>query len=275
MKKKNIAGVLAFFAGYMGLHRFYLGQVGLGIAYIFLVPILMLSGLWFVSFIGLLDALLFFTMDRDAFDAKYNKDYVDDGSRSHQRTHRAKERNKRYHKPEKTRREKTHNSSLKKMKPSRSKSSAFLKEGIKKFKDYDFEAAIIDFENALKHDPQHVATHFNLACAQSLMENKDQAFYHLDRAVALGFNDFNAIKTRDHLAYIRIQAEFDQFEASGFRLAKQLKTPQEDLLSSQPTKKGSAQNTDLLDQLQRLATLKEKGMLTEAEFSAQKEKLLN
>lgn len=275
MKKKNIAGVLALFAGYMGLHRFYLGQVGLGIAYIFLIPILVFTGLWFVSFIGLLDALLFFTMDKDAFDLKYNKGYVEEESQSGQRPRRAKERNKRHRKSENERREKTHNSSLKKMKPSRPKSNAFLKEGIKKFKDYDFENAIIDFENALKHDPQHVATHFNLACAQSLMENKDKAFYHLDRAVALGFNDFNAIKTRDHLAFIRIQPEFDQFEANSFRLAKQLKTPQEDLLSSQPTAQSSDKNNDLLDQLQRLATLKEKGLLTEAEFSTQKEKLLN
>ena len=33
-------------------------------------------------------------------------------------------------------------------------------------------------------------------------------------------------------------------------------------------------NDDLLDQLQRLATLKEKGLLTEIEFSAQKKRLL-
>jgi len=220
---------------------------------------------------------LFFTMDRDAFDAKYNKDYIEQGSRTEQRTKRAKERNRRYRKTKKNdaRREQGHQTSLKKMKPSKAKSTAFLKEGIKKFKEYDFEGAIVDFEKALKNDPQHVATHFNLACAQSLMENKDKAFYHLDRAVALGFNDFNAIKTRDHLAFIRIQPEFDLFENNGFRLAKQLKTPQEDLLSSQPTTEKTTQNSDLLDQLQRLASLKEKGLLTEAEFSAQKEKLLN
>lgn len=275
MKKKNIAGVLALFAGYIGLHRFYLGQVGLGIAYIFLIPILVASGMWFMSFLGLLDAVLFFTMDRDAFDAKYNKDYFEDRQRPRHRTKRAKERDaKRSKRTTKGTTDDRHKTSLKKMKPSRAKSTAFLKEGISKFKDYDFEGAIVDFENALKHDPQHIATHFNLACAHSLMENKDKAFYHLDRAVALGFDDFNTIKTRDHLAYIRIQKEFEQFESNGFRLAKQLKTPQEDLLNKQPTAKPTAENTALLEQLQRLATLKEKGLLTEAEFSAQKEKLL-
>ena len=63
------------------------------------------------------------------------------------------------------------------------------------------------------------------------------------------------------------------FEANGFRLAKQLNTPQENLLDKQapPQQAGQA---DLLDQLQKLAKLKEKGLLTEEEFRVQKEKLL-
>lgn len=274
MKKKNVAGILALFAGSIGVHRFYLGQVGLGLAYLFLVPFLVAKGFWLISLIGVLDAIIFFSMDRKDFDVKYN-----DG-RQHNEWEERKRNRRRRNSPQRQE-PKTHQqpnrryeTTMSKPKLSKSKSAAFLKEGIKKFKDYDYEAAIEDFEQALKNNPQHVATHFNLACAQSLMENKDKAFYHLDRAVALGFDDINAIKTRDHLAYIRIQPEFDHFEANGFRLAKQMKAKQVNDINNEPTIQSPPKSPDLLEQLHRLAQLKEKGLLTEQEFSTQKEKLL-
>lgn len=267
MKNKTVAGLLALVAGYIGLHRFYLGQVGLGIMYIVLLPIFLLNGLWFFLFIGLVDAIALFSSDQKAFDEKYNKAYEDQWQnnrrkeRDHHRDERYRERN--------ARRETTRRSNRSK----RPRNNPYLKTGKAKFKDYDYEGAIEDFSKALEVDPQNIAVHFNLACAHSLMEHKDKAFYHLDRAVALGFNDFETIKNRDHLAFLRIQPEFLQFEANNFRLAKQLKAPKENLLDDVPIK-SSPQQTDLLEQLQKLAQLKEKGLLTEEEFKVQKEKLL-
>lgn len=284
MKKKNIAGILAFLGGFLGLHRFYLGQIGLGIAYLFLVPsVAATSGfLAFLMFIPFIDAIRFFTMDQRAFDEKYNKRYIEEEdyySDRRERPRRAERKRYDYQK-ERTARARTapkyEQPKSKKAAANKAKNNTALKEGIKKFKDYDYEGAIEDFEKALQFDPQHIATHFNLACAYSLIENKDKSFYHLDRAVALGFTDFETIKTRDHLAYIRIQDEFLQFESNGFRLAQQLDAPQDDLLSSQnktATSQAPLQN-DLLEQLHKLAQLKEKGLLTEEEFSAQKERLL-
>jgi len=263
MKNKTVAGILALVAGYMGLHRFYLGQVGLGIAYIFLLPVFLVSGLWFFLLIGLVDAIALFSMDQAAFDAKYNKHLVD-GAPPQQRSHN---RNARYEDQAERR-----NPPARANTGGTSQSNAFLKSGKAKFNDYDYEEAIKDFNKALEVDPQNIAAHFNVACAYSLTEKKDLAFYHLDRAVALGFDDFNAIKTRDHLAYIRIQNEFASFEANGFRLSKQLTSPKENLLDDTPT--APAQDVDLLDQLKSLAQLKDKGLLTEEEFRVQKEKLL-
>jgi TM2 domain-containing membrane protein YozV len=265
MKNKTVAGVLALVAGYMGLHRFYLGQVGLGIAYIVLLPILLASNMWFFLFIGVLDAIILFSMDQGAFDAKYNKDFEGRQDRGSQRQ---QNRNQRY--------EDRNSRRYEQVVPKRttlSKNNPHLKEGKAKFLDYDYEGAIMDFNKALKIDPKNIAVHFNLACAHSLMEHKDKAFYHLDRAVALGFDDTEVIKNRDHLAFLRIQPEFLPFEANGFRLAKQLNTPQENILDKQapPQQAGQA---DLLDQLQKLAKLMEKGLLTEQEFQVQKEKLL-
>ena len=266
MKNKTVAGVLALVAGYMGLHRFYLGQVGLGIAYIVLLPIFLLNNLWFMLLIGVVDAIALFSMDQDAFDNKYNKGYEGE-----KREDRRKQRD--YHRDERYRERNTRRQlSSGQRKSKRSKNNPYMKTGKEKFKDYDYEGAIEDFNKALEVDPQNIAAHFNLACAHSLMEHKDKAFYHLDRAVALGFDDFNTIKTRDHLAYLRIQPEFLQFEANNFRLAKQLKAPKENLLDEQPVQQ--PQQSDLLEQLQKLARLKEKGLLTEEEFKVQKEKLL-
>jgi TM2 domain-containing membrane protein YozV len=262
MKNKTVAGILALVAGYMGLHRFYLGQVGLGIAYIFLLPVFWVSGLWFFLFIGLIDAIALFSMNQAAFDAKYNK-HLAEAAQPQQRN---RNRNTRYED-----RTASRNPPARANTGGTSQSNAFLKNGKAKFNDYDYDGAIQDFSKALEVDPQNIAAHFNIACAYSLTEKKDLAFYHLDRAVALGFDDFDAIKTRDHLAFIRIQTEFAPFEANGFRLSKQLTSPKENLLNDTP--KAPAQDVDLLDQLKSLAQLKDKGLLTEEEFRVQKEKL--
>ena len=280
MRNRVVAGLLAFIGGSLGIHRFYLGQIGLGILYIFFF--------WITWLVGIIDAIVLLSMDEDRFNEKYNKDfrplwdrgYQDQGRdyrREHRRDYRQERRDTRRRPapaPTPTRRS---NRPAQSKAPKRPKANPFRKSGIQKFKDYDYEGAIKDFNKALEVDPKDIATHFNMACAHSLMENKDKAFYHLDRAVALGFNDWEMIKNRGHLAYLRVQPEFLQFEANGFRLAEQLAPPkqEDDLLSSTPTITAApAADNNLLDQLQRLAELKEKGLLTDEEFRVQKEKLL-
>jgi len=146
------------------------------------------------------------------------------------------------------------------------KNNPFKNSGVEKYKDYDYDGAIVDFNKALQINPDDIAVHFNLACAYSLTEDKDKAFEHLDRAVGLGFADFDKVKSHDALAYLRIQDEFVEFEKDGFRLNQK-----SDTVNSGPT---LAENQNLLEQLKRLAELREQGLLTEEEFSLQKKRLL-
>jgi TM2 domain-containing membrane protein YozV len=294
MKEKNVAGILALFLGVFGVHRFYLNQTGMGIFYLIFcwLPIM-----WIVAVI---DAIAFFSMDEDDFDRKYNKVYDPDRrrrdydrrrnaygkSREEVRERRREERYQSRRRPNSRQYEPRTTYSRPKPKAARPKENPYKQSGIKKYKDFDYDGAIEDFQRALKISPDDIATHFNLACAYSLNEETEKSFYHLDRAVQLGFTDFGKIKEHDALAYIRIQDGFDAFEKNDFRLpasplsAADTATTAPDATTKSigpSTEEGDllSQEPDLLDQLKRLGELRDKGLLTEAEFTSQKKKLLN
>lgn len=295
MKDKNLSAVLAFFGGSVGLHRFYLGQIGLGILYLVIPPLGFL--------LGIIDAISFLTMPQESFDKKYNeKQYfasadqqnptgrllpqrgqptqnnrpMNDRERRYQQ--RQRERALREQRRQQTRTPRT-NTPLRQRQPiaPREDGSAERAAGLRYFKDFEYDRAIIAFARALEKNPRDVASHFNIACSYSCEENAEKAFYHLDRAVALGFADFERIRAHDSLAFLRVQAGYESFAENGYRLTPDLS--QEETILSNPIKKEEMVelpeiNDDLLDQLQRLATLREKGLLTEDEFSVQKKRLL-
>ena len=151
-------------------------------------------------------------------------------------------------------------------KPKARRKNPFKATGIEKFKDYNYEGAIEDWEKSLEIDNTDASVHFNIACAYSLTENKDKAFEHLSKAVANGFKDFEKIKSHDALAYIRVQDEFDTFVENGYQYRSSVSTPS--------VEEKVKQSTDLLEQLNQLSKMREKGLLTEEEFEVQKKRLL-
>lgn len=258
MKNKNVAAILAFFGGFVGLHRFYLGQIGLGVVY----ALLFVTGISVI--LGILDGIIFLTMDQQVFDAKYNRRYEPRGRRDtdFQRPGRRPTSYDRYRNQRVPKQESQAVRPVRRP-PSRVKNNPFKQAGIKKFKEFDIEAAIEDFHQALKIDPSDLTIHFNLACAYSQTEQAEKAFEHISRAVEMGFNDFGKIDAHDALAYMRIQPQWEEFKANGYTLRKQLAAPKENLLD----------NDLLLEQLKKLNELKEKGLITEKEFIEQKSKL--
>ncbi|MFT7120578.1 MAG: TM2 domain-containing membrane protein YozV [Neolewinella sp.] len=304
MKDKNLAAVLAFFGGSVGLHRFYLGQVGLGILYIFVFPL--------AAMIGVIDAIVLLSMNDADFEAKYNKAQYFGSSNQTNPTGRVvpqrsqekrnqnfpetnrpmNDRERRYQQRQRERalREQRRNQARPQQRPSSAPArraagptrpvedgSAERQAGLRYFKDFEYDRAINAFSRALEKNPRDVASHFNIACSYSCEEQADKAFYHLDRAIALGFTDFERIRAHDSLAFLRVQPGYEAFADNGYRLTPE-RSAEETVLENPITLEEMVElpeiNDDLLDQLQRLATLRDKGLLTETEFVAQKKRLL-
>jgi len=254
MKDKNVAGILALLFGWLGIHRFYLGQGGLGIAYLMFcwLPIV-----WLIAFV---DAILFFVMDPEGFDMKYNRTYMD--KRDYRRNVAQEQRQRRQQRP--ARPTQTYESRSRR-RTTPSKPDPYLKAGVEKYKDFDFQEAITDFKKSLGVRPNNPQTHFYLACAYSMTEQADEGFFHLDKAVALGFTEIDKIKSTDALAFLRIQPEYDTFKANGFRLiAKNVAPPEPE----------RELDDVLLVKLKRLGELRDRGFISEEEFVKEKGKLL-
>lgn len=266
MRNKTAAGLFAIFLGWAGVHRFYLGQVGLGILYVVLTIV---SFAIIPTIIGVIDAIILFSMTEEAFDAKYN---TQQGMVPPIYNRRLQQKGYPPMAPPRQQRR-----AAAPPRPGRSSGrmvqNPYKINGIKKYKEFDLEGAIEDFSKGLEINPKDISLHFNLACAYSLTEQVDKAYAHLDRAVALGFTDFNKIKTHDDLAYVRIQDRFDEFQDNKFRLTTSSAPPENNETQEELPKEEPIMDDMLLAQLKRLSELRERGLLSEQEFSIEKRKL--
>ena len=64
MKNKNTALILCILLGWLGVHKFYLSQSGMGILYF------LTAGLFWIGWI--IDIISLATMSNETFDLKYN-----------------------------------------------------------------------------------------------------------------------------------------------------------------------------------------------------------
>lgn len=249
MKNRVKAGLLGAFLGSFGAHRFYLGEIGSGFLYL----IFFWTGI--PGLIGIIDGIVLLSMGEREFDIKYNFHLIN--SRNY--SSNANNYRNTYGQPE------TSTLTPPTPKPA-NKSNKFKIEGTKLYKNYDFKGAIEAYIKSLKVQPNDPQINFNLACLYSLEENTNAAYIHLQRAVEQGYSNFDKIKTHDHLAYLRTNPQFDSFVKNGYVLAKEA-------VKEEP-KVEELTNEDF-EKLERLATLRDKGILTEEEFQAQKNRLLS
>jgi len=267
-KNKIIAGLLAFVGGTFGLHRFYLNDYGGGLFYIFLFfitirffPVTMI--------LGIIEALKLFNMSPEAFDDKYNSTESRRTRRWQGKSARGNRAERRSIKTESTTNRSRSRNAPRYVKKRKSipKRNPFKSSGMHKYKDFDLDDAIIDFNKALKIAKNDPDIHFYLAAAYSLTEQKDKAYKHLSLSVANGLKDTEKIETYEDLAYVRIQNEYDAFKNNNYKMPVQKrkeKSKEEEVLG----------DDILLSQLNKLAELRKRGLISEEEFSIEKEKLI-
>lgn len=244
MKYPIIATILAVFGGGFGLHRFYLRGLGAGLfrlAFVILAVIIRSPQLFlFLWLVGFFEAWQINSVSRQTFDERYNQKR---GGKQQDRSGEAKTRTK--------------------PRPNGffSPAAGALRRGQRKFQDHDLRGALADFLEAHRLNPHYPETHFRLACTYALLEKADQAFYHLDQAVGLGWKETERISNEDSLAYLRIQPQYQAFREAGFRL------------QTTPALEAASDNS-LLESLRHLSELRQRGDISESDFQREKERLL-
>ncbi len=268
MKSKKIAAALAFTMGIFGVHRFYLGQKFKGMLHflfgVFGFIILFEEGeplMLIPALIAAIDGVLFLAMPKEEFNEKYNRKFLRaqaNGFYNAPPNRQAPSKNS-YRKDYRT------------DQPRNQKSipNPYKRSGIAKFNEYDYDGAIDDFKKALRAKYNDRSVHFNIACCYSINEEANLALFHLDKAVSFGFVDFDKIHHHNALAFVRTDESYDDFVKNGYRLL------QAGSVSEDPNNNQSARPEfgNLLEQIQKLGELREKGILTEEEFTSQKQKL--
>ncbi len=271
-KNRVTAAVLAFLFGGFGIHKFYLRRPGEGFLFVFLTMMgLRIMGLPISVVLGFFDAVRLLTMGDQEFDQKYNRGNQNRTRRSGSSSRRNVRSRHQTQAPRRNSRRFEREYRRKPVKKSYPKSNPFKQSGIRKFKDYDIKGAIEDFTKALKISPNDPALHFNLASSYSLNEEAKKSFYHLQKAIENGFNDFEKIATHQALAFLRIQDEYETFKENGYKFEGSLKAQIE-------ASQGGENLLDediLLKQLNKLDELRRKGLLSEEEFVEQKKRLMS
>jgi TM2 domain-containing membrane protein YozV len=205
MRNKELAIVLGFLGGFLGLHQFYLGRFARAFLHIILFYVF---GWKFALFFGIISALKLLFMTDESFDLKFNKSYIRDLNRKNEMKN-----NQQYTReiPKPFQRKSTVNNN--------SKEYFELKKGAKeKISIYDFDGAIQDYQKLLAMNDRDMEVYFQLAMCYSAMEYAELSFYFLTKAVELGLKDFAKIHTLDEFSYLRVQNEFNEFVKNGYKL---------------------------------------------------------
>jgi TM2 domain-containing membrane protein YozV len=271
-RSRVTAGILALILGSFGVQKFYLRRNGIGILMVLALIFTAFAAMPFLFIFGIIEGAILLNMSDQDFDRKYNR-YASSNRRDDYLEQR-RERQIQKSRGKIGRRGNTvQTRSIPAGRKIIAKANPFKTSGIKKYKDYDLEGAIEDFSRGLDINQSDVALHFNIACAYSMTEKKDKAFYHLAKSVGLGFKDFELINSKDDLAFVRIQPEFDEFKSNGYKFGARSESTTS---AREEQKDEDLVITDdvLLSQLNKLAELRKKGLLSQEEFNLERKKLL-
>jgi len=123
------------------------------------------------------------------------------------------------------------------------------------------QEAIEVYKSALIYSEKSPNTNFKLAKMYSLENDSDNSFMFLSKAVEDGFNDFEMINNDISLIYLRNDSRYREFATNGYKTSK--------------IQKEDGRPLSRLDELVKLSSLYEKGVLTIEEFENEKKKILS
>jgi len=81
----------------------------------------------------------------------------------------------------------------------------------------NYSEAIKLLEEAIMLQPNLNVSHFNLACLYSITTNFSEAYFHLQKAVELGYDNFEVILTNNALTNLRNDSNFKRFSMNGYK----------------------------------------------------------
>ena len=268
-----MATLFALAFGWIGVHRFTLGQWHYGLAHIFLFIVSMavaddLLG-WDITpwmtlsaAIGYYDAYRWWRMSDEAFADKYlelNEEpdgkpvtskpvagkYLNGTVAPHPRVLSAKARR------------------------------AVLASAKTAYEAYDYETAAEHYEQALDLDLHDGESRVLAARAYTLLEDRDGAYRHLAKAVQLRATNLDLVDADPDFAWLRTQPDFAARRRAGYLVPERAPwslNPQSAVTPEAPALPSPGAN--VLDDLERLAALRERGVLDETEFAREKARLL-
>ncbi len=136
-----------------------------------------------------------------------------------------------------------------------------INEGDKLMKEGKIDAAIEKFNIALTYSNKAPQTNFKLAKLYSIKKDGKKSLNHLAISIESGFKDFEKINTDNDLSFLRDEIEFKNFVANSY------KKPTTQTNSVRPLSK--------IEELEKLNSLLEKGVLSKEEFDNEKKIILS
>ena len=272
-KSKGVAALLAFFFGIFGIHRLYLGQRKKGMAHLVLsifALVLTANGvenpippIVIFAIIGFIDFILLLAMSRTDFNLKYNTVKAEQApvrkKKAAPQPAPSTQRSTSRHRPRQMPMEGV----------TKVEANPSMIRGVEYYKQENYHEAMREFHKALERDPNSPAAFFNLACCSSILDDHDSAFQYLSKAISVGFDDFDRIAKHEALSELREHPDYEAFVENGYRVVSKLPPPKEDVLEAL-----QKFNPEVLDRLEELGDLLDKGELTREEFEVQKRQIL-
>ena len=136
-----------------------------------------------------------------------------------------------------------------------------INKGDKLVKNGNIDEAIDTYKSALIYSDNAPITNFKLAKLYSIKKQHKNSLNHLAMSIQSGFKNFEKINNSKELSFLRETSEFKTFVSNGYKIA--------------PTQTEASKPLSRIEELDKLNSLFEKGVLSREEFDNEKKRILS